>query len=455
MRARWKLSKVLLLGAGLALAPLIGAWAQDASSTNAAVAAATNAVAAAAPAAADAPKYDTGDTAWVLAASGLVLLMTPGLALFYGGLVRRKNILSVLMQCFMAMCLVTIVWVTVGYTLAFGTDKGGWIGGMDFLFLKGMEKPSSLAATIPHLLFMAFQMKFAIITPALIIGAVAERMKFSTYCVFLVLWALLVYSPVCHWVWGGGFIGAWGALDFAGGTVVHINAGMAALAGALVLGKRKGTLSPPHSLPLAILGAGMLWFGWFGFNAGSAVGAGALASNAFVTTHVATAVAGLVWSLLDWMFHGKPTTLGMISGAVAGLVAITPACGFITPMSSIWVGAIVSIVCWFMVTFVKAKFGYDDSLDAFGVHGIGGIVGALATGIFCSSAVNSLVTKTPGEQFIIQLKATAVTAIYSFIVSFILFKVLDLVMGARVTELEERVGLDLTQHKEAGYTVLE
>jgi Amt family ammonium transporter len=392
----------------------------------------------------------------VLASSGLVLLMTPGLAFFYGGLVRRKNILSVLMQCFAAMCLVTVIWITVGYTLAFGTDKGGFIGGMDYLFLKGMEKPNSLAATIPHMIFMAFQMKFAIITPALIIGACAERMKFSAYCLFTVLWTLVCYCPVAHWVWGGGFIGAsWGALDFAGGTVVHINAGMAALAAAIVLGKRKGNLSPPHSLPLAILGAGMLWFGWFGFNAGSAVGANGLAANAFVTTHVATAVAGLVWSALDWFYHKKPTTLGMITGAVAGLVAITPACGFITPMSSIWVGLGASLVCWFMVTIVKPKLGYDDTLDAFGVHGVGGIFGAIITGVFCSPVVNSLVTKTPGEQTFVQLKATLVTMAYSFVASFVLLKIVDLLVGLRVTEHEERVGLDLTQHKESAYTVLD
>ena len=442
---------VLALILGSALLPC-GALAQGAS-TNAVVQAAADA--AAAPAADAAPVYDTGDTAWVLTSSSFVLLMTPGLAFFYGGLVRRKNILSVLMQCFMAMCLVTIIWVTVGYTLAFGSDKGGWIGGMDYLFLKGLEKPNALAATIPHIVFMAFQMKFAIITPALIIGAFAERMKFSAFCLFTILWSLLVYSPVCHWVWGGGFLGVDGALDFAGGTVVHINAGMAALAAALVLGKRKGHLSPPHSLPLAILGAGLLWFGWFGFNAGSAVGAGALAGNAFVTTHIATAVAGLTWSVMDWCFHKKPTTLGMITGAVAGLVAITPACGFITPMSSIWVGLASAAVCWFMVTIVKSKLGYDDTLDAFGVHGIGGIVGSLLTGVFASSTINSLVTKPMGEQFVVQLKATFIPAAFSFVASIILFKIVDLIIGLRVAEHDERIGLDLTQHKESAYTVLD
>ncbi len=457
-------SKALLLGAGLALAPLVGAWAQDAAAaaTNVAATVATagtNAVAAAATAPA---KIDTGDTAWLLAAAGLVLLMTPGLALFYGGLVRKKNILSILMQCFMAMCLVTLQWFLFGYSMAFGPDWHHIVGNLSWAFLKGVGADPNVdyAATIPHLAFMSFQLKFAIITPALIIGAFAERMKFSAFCVFMILWSTLVYSPVAHWVWGmGGFVRNWGALDFAGGTVVHINAGVAALAAALVMGKRVGSMSPPHNLPLAILGAGMLWFGWFGFNAGSALGANGIAANAFVTTHIATALAGLTWSACDWFYHGKPTTLGMITGAVAGLVAITPACGYVTPVGAVWIGIGASVICFIMVTFVKAKFGYDDSLDAFGVHGVGGFWGAIATGIWATKAVNAgggdgLLFGNPG-QFIIQLKAALVTAIYSFVVSYILFKVLDKVMGLRVTELEERVGLDLTQHKEAAYTLLE
>ena len=416
------------------------------------------------PAVAPAPAstLDTGDTAWVLASAGLVLLMTPGLAFFYGGLVRKKNVLSILMQCFMAMCLVTLAWVFVGYSMAFGPDIKGWIGNLKWVFLKGVgEDPNAdYAATIPHLAFMAFQLKFAIITPALIIGAFAERMKFSAFCIFTLLWSLVVYSPVCHWVWGvGGFLRNTGALDFAGGTVVHINAGAAALAAALVLGKRVGSQSPPHSLPLAILGAGMLWFGWFGFNAGSALGANGLAANAFVTTHVATAAAGLCWSIIDWLFHKKPTTLGMITGAVAGLVAITPACGFVTPMGSFWIGIGAAAICWFMVTVVKSKLGYDDSLDAFGVHGIGGLWGALATGLFATKAVNAagsngLFYGNPG-QLIIQLKASLITMVYSFVVSFLLLKLIDLIVGLRVSEYEERVGLDLTQHKETGYTMLE
>ena len=434
----WLLAGLLVVGGGLA------GWADEAVAEVAAVAES-----------APAPTIDSGNTAWLLASSGLVLLMTPGLAFFYGGLVRKKNILSVLMQCFMAMCLVTVTWVVVGYSLAFGTDINGLIGGLDYLMLKGVGADPWPGYTIPHMVFMAFQLKFAIITPALIIGAFAERMKFSAFCVFTLLWSLLVYSPVAHWVWGGGFMFKWGALDFAGGTVVHINAGMAALAAALVLGKRVGSASPPHSLPLAVLGAGMLWFGWFGFNAGSSLAADGIAANAFVTTHVATAVAGLTWALIDWIFHRKPTTLGMITGAVAGLVAITPACGFVTAGSAIWIGLGSSVICWFFVTFVKPKFGYDDTLDAFGVHGIGGIWGALATGLFCSSAVNSLVTNTPGAQFVIQLKATVITMAFSFVASYLLLKLVDLVIGLRVSEQEERVGLDLTQHRETGYTTLE
>jgi Amt family ammonium transporter len=438
-----------LLSVGVALAQ------ETAPDAAAAVVEAAAPAAEAAAEAAPAPTMDTGNTAWLLASSGLVLLMTPGLAFFYGGLVRRKNILSVLMQCFMAMCLVTLVWVTVGYTLAFGPDVGGFIGKLDYLFLKGVGSDLWPGYTIPHLLFMAFQLKFAIITPALIIGAFAERMKFSAFCIFTVLWSVLVYSPLAHWVWGGGFMFKWGALDFAGGTVVHINAGMAALAAALVLGKRVGNLSPPHSLPLAVLGAGMLWFGWFGFNAGSSLAADGIAVNAFVTTHIATAAAGLTWALADWLHHKRPTTLGMITGAVAGLVAITPACGFVTPMSALWIGIGASVICFLFVTFVKAKFGYDDTLDAFGVHGIGGIWGALATGLFCSSAANPLVTNSTGTQFMIQLKATVITMVFSFVVSFILLKIVDLIVGLRVSEHEERVGLDLTQHKEAGYTMID
>jgi Amt family ammonium transporter len=388
--------------------------------------------------------------------------MTPGLALFYGGLVRRKNVLSILMQCFMAMCLVTLQWILFGYSLSFGPDVRGIIGNLDWAFLRGVggEPNADYAATIPHSAFMAFQLKFAIITPALIIGASAERMRFSAFCLFTLLWATLVYDPLAHWVWGaGGFLRRMGALDFAGGTVVHISAGMAALAAARRLGRRVGSASPPHNLPLAILGAGMLWFGWFGFNAGSALGANALAANAFVATHVATAAAGLTWALLDWARHGRPTTLGMITGAVAGLVSITPACGFVTPMDAIWIGLGAGVICFVSVTFVKARFRYDDTLDAFGVHGAGGIWGALATGLWCQKAVNpagadGLFYGNPA-QFLIQLKATAVSAVFALAASYLLLKLVDRLVGLRVGQQEERIGLDLTQHKESAYTVLD
>jgi Amt family ammonium transporter len=424
------------------------------------------ATAAPAPAAAAAPlKVDSGDTAWVLLSAALVLLMTPGLAFFYGGLVRKKNMLSVLMQCFMLMCLISVEWTLVGYSMAFGPDVKGFIGNLSWACLHGvgLDPNGDYAATIPHQAFMIFQAMFAIITPGLIIGSFAERMKFSTFCVFSLLWALIVYNPIAHWVWGvGGFLRNAGTLDFAGGTVVHINAGVAGLAGALAMGKRKGypdKTHPPHNLPFALLGASLLWFGWFGFNAGSALGANGLATNAFVTTNMATAAAGLTWALLDKLFAGRATVLGIITGAVAGLVAVTPAAGFVNVMGALAIGVGVSVVCFAMVSFVKPKLGYDDSLDAFGVHGIGGMWGAIATGLFATKAVNSagadgLFYGNPA-QLMIQIKAVLITTVYSFVVSFILFKVLDMIMGLRVDEQSERVGLDLTEHKEAAYTVLE
>jgi Amt family ammonium transporter len=406
---------------------------------------------------------DSGDTAWVLISSALVLLMIPGLAFFYGGLVRKKNVLSILMQCFMLMGVITIQWIVVGYTLSFGSDIGGVIGGMDFFGMRGVGIGANpdFSETIPHQAFMIFQAMFAIITPALVIGAFAERMKFAAFVVFSLLWTTLVYDPVCHWVWGGGFLGSDGALDFAGGTVVHVNAGVAALAAALVLGKRKSypeKTSPPHNLPFAVLGAGLLWFGWFGFNAGSALSAGALAANAFVVTHVATAAAGLTWALLDWLIHTRPTVLGMITGVVAGLVAITPAAGFVNIMGSVWIGIGSSAICYFMVMVVKEKLGYDDSLDAFGVHGMGGIWGALATGLFATTAVNAdgadgLFYGNPG-QFLIQTKAVLVTMVYSFVVSFLLLKLVGLFLPLRAEDEEERIGLDVTEHREAGYTLI-
>jgi len=410
-------------------------------------------------------KIDSGDTAWILISAALVMLMTPGLAFFYGGLVRRKNMLSVLMQCFMILCLISIQWVVLGYSLSFGPDKGSVIGGLEWLGLKGvgMGLNADYAGSIPHQVFMMFQMMFAVITPALIIGAFAERMRFSAFCIFVLLWATFVYDPVAHWVWGvGGFLRNWGALDFAGGTVVHINAGMTALAAALVLGRRRGYpdgISPPHNLPFAVLGASLLWFGWFGFNAGSALASAGLAGNAFTVTHTAAASAGLVWAFLDWFKHKKPTTLGMITGVVAGLVAITPASGFVTPIGAIWIGIGAGVFPWLVVTYIKGTLNYDDSLDAFGVHGIGGIWGALATGLWATKTVNSagangLFYGNP-IQLWIQIKAVVVTMAYSFVAGVLLLKLVDIVMKLRVSEHEELVGLDLTQHREAAYTLID
>ena len=412
-----------------------------------------------------APTIDTGDTAWIIVATALVFLMTPGLAFFYGGLVRKKNILSILMQCFMLVCIITLQWVLLGYSLSFGPDIKGLIGNLSWAGLRHvtLDPFPGYSSTVPHQLFMVYQAMFAIITPGLILGTFAERMKFSSFCVFSLLWATFVYDPVAHWVWGiGGFLRNMGVLDFAGGIVVHINAGVAAFVSAMLLGKRKGYpqhMSPPHNLPLAVLGAGLLWFGWFGFNAGSALGANRLAVNALVVSHIAGAAAGLTWAMLEWKFNSKPTMLGMITGAVAGLATITPAAGFVGPLSAIWIGIAASLVCFFFVAVVKAKFGYDDSLDAFGVHGVGGIVGTLATGLWAQKAINGagnngLFYGNPGF-FLIQLKAVLIVIAYSLIVSWILFKAVDLTMGLRVSEEEEQLGLDITQHRESGYTLLD
>ncbi len=410
---------------------------------------------------------DSGDTAWMLTSSALVLLMTPGLAFFYGGLVRRKNILSILMQCFLCMGLMTVLWVLFGFSLAFGSDTlGGLVGGSDYFFLANVGFDAWEGTAIPGQLFMIFQAMFAIITPALMIGAFAERMKFSAICWFTGVWLLVVYCPVAHWVWGGaeGFfgLGGDGALDFAGGTVVHVNAGVAALVAALLLGPRQGYpngTSPPHNLPFAVLGTGLLWFGWFGFNAGSAVAANGSAVNAFVVTHVATAMAALTWALLDWILNKKPTLLGAITGAVAGLVAITPACGSVNAMGALGVGVGASTVAFFAVTVVKVKLGYDDSLDVFGVHGMAGLWGAIAAGLWATSAVpgndtNGLFYGNPG-QVLIQLKALAYTIVWSASLSFLILKVIDLVIGLRVDDHMERVGLDLTEHREAAYTLVD
>jgi Amt family ammonium transporter len=407
------------------------------------------------------------DTVWVLMAAALVMLMTPGLAFFYGGLVRRKNVLSVLMQCFMMLSVISLQWIFCGYSLSFGPDLGGITGSLDWVGLKNVGMgASAYAPTVPHTAFVVFQMMFAVITPALIIGAFAERMRFAAFVVFSLLWTTLVYDPVTHWMWGqGGYLGTqggMGAVDFAGGIVVHINAGMAALAAVIVLGKRKGfpdAISPPHNLPVAVLGAGLLWFGWFGFNAGSALAANSVAVSAFLCTHIAGAAAGLVWSILDWVKFGKPTTLGMITGAVAGLAAVTPGAGYVAVSGAIWIGLLSGVICWLAVTALKAKYQYDDSLDAFGVHGVGGIWGTVAVGVWATRSVNAagvngLFYGNP-VQLWLQLKAVGITMVYSFVMSLVLFKVIDFVIGLRVDEHEEAIGLDLTQHREAGYTVLD
>ncbi len=405
-----------------------------------------------------ASRVDSGDTAWMLISTALVMFMTPGLAFFYGGMVRRKNVLGTVMHSFIILCIVSITWVLWGYTLAFGPDHGGFIGGLDFFGLKGVgQTPSPYAPTIPALLYMMYQGMFAAITPALITGAFAERIKFSAVVIFTVLWATFVYSPVAHWVWGGGWIAKKGALDFAGGTVVHINSAVAALAAALLIGRRKGYMReemPPHNLPLTILGAAILWFGWFGFNAGSALTSGGLASVAFVTTNTATAAAALSWSLAEYIYRKKPTALGAASGAVAGLVAITPAAGFVSPMASIIIGAIAGIVCYVAVN-LKPLFGYDDALDVVGVHGVGGVWGAMATGLFAWTAMNSggangLFHGNPA-QVKVQFIAVISTIIYSFVVSLILFKLVDWTIGLRVKQDDEEIGLDLSQHGERGY----
>jgi len=407
---------------------------------------------------------NSGDTAWVLMSSALVLLMTPALAFFYGGMVRRKNVLSVLMQCFIVMCVLSIHWVLIGYSLSFAPAKGFW-GGFAWFGLRGvgLEPYAGYAETIPHQAFMIYQCMFAIITPALIIGAFAERMKFSAFILFTLLWVTFVYDPLCHWVWGiGGWLRNLGALDFAGGTVVHINAGIAALVTALILGKRVNlnkNVPTPHNMPFVVLGTGLLWFGWFGFNAGSALAANGLAVNAFVVTNTAAAAAGLSWALIEWLHNRKPTIFGVCSGAVAGLVAITPAAGFVSVIPAIIIGLLVSVFSFIAVAVIKPKLGYDDSLDAFGVHCVGGIWGALATGLFASKLVNpqganGLFFGNP-KQFIIQALTVLVTIVYTLIVTFVIYKLVDLLIGVRVNQEDELMGLDLTQHHERAYTVLE
>jgi Amt family ammonium transporter len=408
-----------------------------------------------------APKVDTGDTSWILISSALVMLMTPGLALFYGGMVRQKNVLGTIMQSFIALAVITIQWVLYGYSLAFGPDIGHIIGSLDWIGLRGvgLDPFPDYSATVPHQAFMIFQMMFAVITPALITGAFAERLKFKTYLVFLILWATFVYDPLAHWVWGvGGWIKNLGALDFAGGLVVHISSGIAALAAVLVVGKRKGygdEPMPPHNLTMTLLGAALLWFGWFGFNGGSAIASGSLATSAFVVTHISTAAAALSWMIAEWAYRGSPTVLGVASGAVAALVAITPASGFVGPVSAIIIGLIAGVACYLAIN-LKSKLGYDDSLDVVGVHGVGGTWGALATGLFASKAINAAGNDGLffGNPSLIGIQALSVVSawIYSFVVTLIILKILDWTMGLRVSEEHEISGLDLSQHGESGYS---
>ena len=405
---------------------------------------------------------DTGDTAFILISAAMVLLMTPGLALFYGGMVRKKNVLSTFMHSWIVIGLISIQWILVGYTLAFGPDQHGLIGGLNWLGLNGVgaDPNADYAATIPAIVFMAFQMMFAVITPALISGSIAERMRFPAFIIFMVLWATFVYDPVAHWVWGvGGFLRTLGALDFAGGNVVHISSGYSALIAALVLGKRKGLgkdSMAPHHLPMTVLGAGLLWFGWFGFNAGSALGANGLAGMVFVNTNTSAAAAAIAWALVERIHKGKTTMLGVASGAIAGLVAITPACGFVTPLSSIFIGLVGGMVCYFAISIIKAKFGYDDALDAFGCHGIGGTWGALATGIFATKTINPAgadgLFYGNASLLGIQVMSVLITVAFSVMATFIILKVISLVTKLRVSDDQEATGLDLSLHGEGAYS---
>ncbi len=405
-------------------------------------------------------KIDTGDTAWILMSSALVMLMTPGLAMFYGGMVRKKNVLGTIMHSFIAIALISVQWILFGYSLSFGPDVKGLIGSLDWAQLKGvgLSPNADYAPTVPHLAFMAYQMMFAVITPALISGAFAERMKFSAYLIFTLLWTSLVYDPVAHWVWGnGGWLKNLGALDFAGGLVVHATSGFSALAAALYIGKRKGFLHeamPPHDLPMTVLGAGLLWFGWFGFNAGSALSSGELATMAFVTTHAAAVAATLTWIFIEWYHRGKPTMFGAATGSIAGLATITPAAGFVGPMPALIIGIAAGLLCYTALN-AKTKFGYDDSLDAFGVHGVGGALGTVMAGVFASVAVNSAgadgLLLGNARQLAVQAGALAAVAIFSFAVSMVLLKIIDAAMGLRIHGDDETEGLDISQHGESGY----
>jgi len=419
-------------------------------------------VPAAATAAAVSPaplKIDTGDTAWMIVATALVMMMSiPGLALFYGGLAKRKDSLNTMAMTFVTFAIVSVLWVIYGYSFSFGTDIGGFIGSAEKLMLKGVgpNSISDLAKTIPEYIFLAYQLTFAAITVALASGAYIERMKFSAWILFSIVWMTLVYMPVAHWVWGGGFLAKLGALDFAGGTVVHVNAGIAALVGALVLGKRREKALLPGNLTLVVTGAGLLWFGWFGFNAGSALGANGLAGAAFINTNTAAAVAALAWMVVEWMHSKKPTVLGLASGAVGGLVAITPAAGFVNIGGAIIIGIVAGVVPFYAVALMKPKFGYDDTLDAFGIHGIGGTLGAILTGVFADPSINEagkgLLYGNPG-QLLTQLIAVGITLVYSGVMTFVIFMVIKAVIGVRVDAEEEVMGLDESQHGEKAYNL--
>ena len=402
---------------------------------------------------------DTGDTAWVLISAALVFLMTPGLGFFYGGMVRSKNVLTTIMQSFFIVAMVSVEWVLIGYTMTFGADINGFIGSLDKIGLTGVGMNVLENGTIPELAFVAFQCMFAVITPALITGAFAERMKFAAFALFILLWAIFIYNPMAHWVWGGGFLAELGALDFAGGLVIHILSGVSGLTLCILLGKRRGygrTAMLPHNLPMTVLGASLLWFGWFGFNAGSALGANALAANAFVASQAAAAAATVSWVLTEWKINGKPTILGAASGCIAGLVAITPAAGFVAPMPAVIIGLVGGIVCYFAVAVLKEKLGYDDALDAFGVHGIGGTWGAIATGIWATTDVNPAGANGLffGEThlFTAQLISIVVAYVLAIAGSYILYKIVSLIMDVRADETEELTGLDISEHGERGYS---
>ncbi|MBI5042319.1 MAG: ammonium transporter [Nitrospirae bacterium] len=404
-------------------------------------------------------KIDTGDTAWMLFSTALVMLMTPGLALFYAGMARRKNVLGTIMHSITLLCVVSLIWIIWGYTIAFGPDKGGIIGSLEWFGLKGVgQEPGRYSQTIPHLGFMLFQCMFAVITPALIAGAFAERIKFSAFLLFAILWVSFVYSPLAHWVWGGGWIGSvLGALDFAGGTVVHISSGIAGLISAYVIGSRKGhgiEPMPPHNRTLTVTGAALLWFGWFGFNAGSALSSGGIATSALVNTNTSASAATLSWILIEWMHRGKPTLIGAVSGSIAGLVAITPASGYVGPISAILIGTAAAAFCYAAV-MLKPRFGYDDSFDVFAIHAVGGTWGALGTGLFASTAVNpsGLDGLFFGNPPLIGIQAIAIVATYIYVsvYTFVILKIVDLIIGLRVDKESEAIGLDYTQHRESGY----